>query len=86
MGFYFFAVAIVCHRLGWKKMAYASFGFAIALGTVLGITRMAQGGHFFSDILVSALIMWLVPYLLASNFKPASPPRATERDEPYVFF
>lgn len=59
MGFYFFAVGLVCGRLGWRKAASWSYCLALFLGILLGATRMAQGGHFLSDVLVSALIMWL---------------------------
>ena len=64
MGFYFFAVALVCQRQGWRWGAIFSYFLAFFLGILLGVTRMAQGGHFFSDILVSALLMWWVASLL----------------------
>ena len=57
-GFYFFCLAFI----GWKeKMPYLLWGglfFALLLGGLLSVARIAQGGHFFSDVLVSALIMW----------------------------
>lgn len=64
MGFYFFALALVCSRLGWRKGAFLSYLLALFLGILLGVTRMSQGGHFFSDVLVSALIMWLTANFL----------------------
>lgn len=60
MGFYFFALALVCQRHGWRLGTFLSYFTAFFLGILLGVTRMAQGGHFLSDILVSALLMWLV--------------------------
>lgn len=62
MGFYFFAFALVFKRLGKTAWFYCALAFALLLGAALGITRMAQGGHFFSDVLMTALIMWLVAY------------------------
>ncbi len=59
MGFYFFAAALVCQRLSWRTLSYLSYALAIALGIALSFTRMAQGGHFLSDALITALIMWL---------------------------
>jgi lipid A 4'-phosphatase len=67
MGFYFFALGLVCQRRGLRYLSYA---IAVALGLLLGFTRMAQGGHFLSDVLASALIMWLVAGLLVRLFKP----------------
>ena len=60
MGFYFFSLAFVFRRLGkvgWELFFYA---FAIILGGILGLTRIAQGGHFLSDVVFSGLIMWWV--------------------------
>jgi lipid A 4'-phosphatase len=59
-GFYFFSLALVGKRLK-KPLLWAS-GLTIAtlLGTTLSLARMMQGGHFFSDTLFSALIMWYV--------------------------
>lgn len=62
MGFYFFSVALLGKRLGSQKLYVAGMVLAIALGGLLSWTRMAQGGHFFSDTLISALIMWLTAY------------------------
>lgn len=60
MGFYFFVVAV----LGmWKKnriLIITGFSLAFVLGITLGITRIAQGGHFFSDVIFAALIPWWV--------------------------
>lgn len=68
MGFYFFALAVVFQRQNWRWAALGAYGIAIGLGILLGVTRMAQGGHFFSDVLISALIMWLVACLLDRYF------------------
>ena len=71
MGFYFFSVALLCKRLGHKGYYWFLFAIAIALGTALGLARMMMGGHFFSDVFMSGVIMWytacLFDYLLCSH-------------------
>jgi membrane-associated PAP2 superfamily phosphatase len=71
MGFYFFALGLVGNRLKKKWMVLTGYGLAISLGTLLGTVRIIQGGHFFSDVLVGALVMWLtalaMDYLVYSS-------------------
>lgn len=59
MGFYFFALALVARRMNYRALEVIGIALAIVLGVALSITRIAQGGHFFSDTLMSALIMWM---------------------------
>ena len=58
MGFYFFTLAIIGRRLNNRKMFITGIVLAIVLGVALSLTRIEQGGHFFSDTLMSGLIMW----------------------------
>jgi membrane-associated PAP2 superfamily phosphatase len=60
MGFYFFGGWFICKREDYHKLAYFFLAFATLLGIALGIGRMAQGGHFLSDVAMTALIMWLM--------------------------
>lgn len=69
MGFYFFAPAIAAYRLRRKGVAVFTLIFALCLGGALSIARMEQGGHFFSGIITSALILWLTAYFLAPIIK-----------------
>jgi lipid A 4'-phosphatase len=62
MAFYFFAVALVLKRFGLRAWFYFTMMFAVVFGLMMGIARMAQGGHFFSDVLLSGVIMWLTAY------------------------
>ena len=62
MGFYFFSLALVARRLNYKKTFWFALTIAFTLGISLSLARIVQGGHFFSDTLVSALIMWLSAY------------------------
>jgi membrane-associated PAP2 superfamily phosphatase len=74
MGFYFFAVALLGRRLRCRWLQIAGMATALILGGLLGLARMAQGGHFFSDIVVAALVMWftslLADYLLFGEQEP----------------
>lgn len=62
MGFYFFALALVARRLQYRKTFWTALLLALALGISLSLARIAQGGHFLSDTLASALVMWLTAY------------------------
>lgn len=59
MGFYFFALAVVGMRIKNKRLTYSGFALALFFGVLLGTARIMQGGHYFSDVLFGALIMWL---------------------------
>jgi membrane-associated PAP2 superfamily phosphatase len=62
MGFYFFTLALIARRLDYRKTFWFALILAFGLGISLSLARIAQGGHFFSDTLVSALVMWLSAY------------------------
>lgn len=66
MGFYFFALALVGLREHSKRIYLAGMILAWGLGLLLGLARMAQGGHFLSDVLGAALIMWYTPLVLTT--------------------
>ena len=59
VGFYFFSFVFLGARLRKKWITNAGWILGIGLGSFLGLTRMAEGGHFLSDVLMSGLIMWL---------------------------
>jgi membrane-associated PAP2 superfamily phosphatase len=65
MGFYFFALALLgtCYRR--RNLYWLGLGLAWGLGGLLSLARIAQGGHFFSDTMASALIMWMTAWGLA---------------------
>ncbi|QLH35863.1 MAG: phosphatase PAP2 family protein [Parachlamydiaceae bacterium] len=58
MGFIFFSLAFAGRRAGKEWVFKLGIALAFILGTLLAYTRMAQGGHFFSDVFMSAIIMW----------------------------
>jgi membrane-associated phospholipid phosphatase len=48
---------------GWKARRNAAAG-ALALGALLGLVRIAQGGHFLSDVVASGLLVFAVSWAL----------------------
>lgn len=64
VGFYFFALIILGTHYRMRSLRYLGIFLTLLLGGVLSYVRIAQGGHFFTDIIFSALIMWLTSLLL----------------------
>ncbi len=58
MGFYFFTFIILGRRYRSSLFTMIGLLLSLFLGGLLSYARIAQGGHFFSDVLVSAFIMW----------------------------
>jgi lipid A 4'-phosphatase len=58
-GFYFFSLALILRRIGEYRLAKITFFTTLFWGGLIGLTRMVQGGHFFSDVVMAGLIMWL---------------------------
>jgi hypothetical protein len=58
MGFFFFVFFFLLRRKH-KNWAIAFLVFGILLGGIIGIARLAQGGHFLSDIIWSAGLVYL---------------------------
>jgi lipid A 4'-phosphatase len=59
MGFFFFALALVGKRIQNNALFWTGIILAFSLGIALSLARMMMGGHFLSDTIMSALIMWL---------------------------
>jgi len=51
-----------------RKLALSSLLFGLCYGSLMGIGRMIQGAHFFSDILFSAAIVYFTALGLAYLF------------------
>ncbi len=60
MGFYFLSVCFVGRRLKSRPLIITGCILTLALGGSLMVTRVVQGGHFFSDVVASLVLMWLV--------------------------
>jgi lipid A 4'-phosphatase len=65
LGFYFFALALLGTVYQSRLFYWVGLGLAWGLGSLLSMARIVQGGHFLSDTLASALIMWLTAWGLA---------------------
>jgi lipid A 4'-phosphatase len=61
MGFYLVSFALLIRE---RRRRQAATGAAVAAGALIGLARMAQGGHFLSDVVFSGLIVTGVSLLL----------------------
>lgn len=61
MGFYFFSLGFV---FGGKRklLAYLCMIFALIWGSVIGFVRIGMGGHFASDVLWAAGVVYLASF------------------------
>ncbi|MDP8221420.1 MAG: phosphatase PAP2 family protein [Candidatus Stygibacter frigidus] len=68
MGFYFLGVYVLFRK---RKKFIAGAGLAIGIlwGGLVGYTRMLQGGHFLSDVIWSAAIVYISAIILFHLFK-----------------
>lgn len=55
--FFFFGFFFLARRRS-RRWAYAALVFTLLYGALMGVARMTQGGHFPSDVLWSAGIMY----------------------------
>jgi lipid A 4'-phosphatase len=60
VGFYFVSLALIL-KGGASK---AIFAFALFYGGLIGFARVAQGGHFFSDVIFSFYFVYLTAKVL----------------------
>lgn len=85
MGFFFFAGYFLL-RSRHRAAAHAFLWFALVYGTLIGVARLMQGGHFASDTLWAGGIIWLVcaglayalrldqPLITPATFRPVNWP------------
>lgn len=64
MGFYFFTIMLLGIHFRNRVLFWSGFGLSILIGGALGYARIAQGGHYLSDVIASGLIMWLAAVCL----------------------
>jgi len=60
MGICFVSFCLSARRYGHRSVFYASVALTTLLGGGLMAARVAQGGHFFSDVIFSVALIWLV--------------------------
>ena len=63
MGFYFFSLLFLVRNKSWKQSLWSGI-LAFAWGAIIGFVRIIQGGHFFTDVLWAAVILWLICALI----------------------
>jgi membrane-associated PAP2 superfamily phosphatase len=59
MGFFFFSLILLGFRYKSKILIYLGFLMAVGLGLLLSLSRIAQGGHYLSDVIAAAFILWI---------------------------
>ena len=67
-GFMFFALAFL-HKDRIRRRQFTILG--LALGSLFGMIRIMEGGHYLSDVVFAGFIMYMVSYSLARILKPA---------------
>ncbi len=75
MGFYFYALAFVAGRKSRIRFIELA-AFATLFGGAIGFARMAQGGHFLSDVIWAGALIYLVSFavwrILSLDTRPLS--------------
>jgi lipid A 4'-phosphatase len=66
-GFMFFALAFLFKG---RTKTYLTIA-ALLLGTIIGLGRIMEGGHFLSDVIFAGYALYITAYLLALLLKPA---------------
>lgn len=61
------ATLIACRRVWLRRWALAG---TLGYGTLMGLTRIVQGGHFLSDVAWSGLLVTLLTMGLRQAFNP----------------
>ena len=68
MGFYFLALYFLVRGRRPDLSQAVLFG-GLAIGGLMGIARMTQGAHFFSDVVWAAVVCWYTPLCLSRAFR-----------------
>ena len=63
MGFYYLSMILVGRRYRNRAITYTGAGLTTFWGGGLMLTRVVQGGHFVSDVVISPVIMWSIALL-----------------------
>jgi lipid A 4'-phosphatase len=73
LGFYFVSFAFLART---RRGRWAGQAAAIVLGAIFGLARIAQGGHFLSDVVVSGLVVYATSWALYEAMMVAAFPAA----------
>ncbi len=66
---YFWIVGYFVFRGYRRRLAHLFLGLGLVLGTLMGLGRAAQGGHFLSDTIYAAAICWFVALGLSAALR-----------------
>jgi membrane-associated phospholipid phosphatase len=61
----------------WRAAAYAA---AITFGSAVGVLRMSAGGHFFTDVVFSGVVVFLLIWLVHGLLYRWRPTRLSDAD------
>jgi lipid A 4'-phosphatase len=64
MGFFFLTLVVTGQRFEKKWLFYLGIALTVVLSVSLSYARIAQGGHFLSDVLLAGIIMWITALLI----------------------
>ncbi len=62
MGFVFFALVFLVASQRWR---WGIGIFAFSFGMLIGVARVAQGGHFASDVVLAGMVCWGIAWGMA---------------------
>lgn len=70
MGYFWLALWVYGERYGNRRLIGWGLGLGLVHGSAMAFGRMAQGGHFFSDVTWAAGIVYLCSALLVRSMPP----------------
>lgn len=79
---YFFIGGFFLLRRYHRSWAFFFLIFGLCLGFFMGVARMCQGGHFFSDVIWSGAIMYFVAMALYYDLKLFESIKRVPKDPP----
>ncbi len=81
MGFYWMCLGVFCWERN-RKWSWGLLVFGLAYGGLMGFGRIAQGGHWLSDILWAGGFVYLTSWILYRTLRlsPAYSPEPAARD------
>lgn len=63
-GFYFFSFYFLGRRTSRRWLEWLGLVTSTSLGLALSLTRIMQGGHFFTDVVCGGIVMWMTAFWL----------------------
>ncbi len=61
MGYYFFSLGLLISRRR-RIIKLLTVTFAILYGSLIGLARIAQGGHFLSDVIWAGILIYVISF------------------------